>query len=230
MKQEMIFTQDELTEMGTRTVDLIERAIDLGDYEKAKKLSRRLSREALAMHDLYRDWITALLTFIGRFYGDKVLYQALEESISMWLKPVLDMYEKEDTRRRVQLCAAALRGHCQPVEIKEDEEKFVFKMKPCGSGGRLVLEGKYGSLQNFLKVERPQAMTYWKKDFPVYCCHGHFLSSLPLTWGRAPAFLEIASDNIGYEPCEFWVFKDPKAIPQDVYTKIGLMKSENMHK
>ena len=34
------------------------------------------------------------------------------------------MLEKADIRRRVQLWAGALRGHLQPVEIKEDEEKL----------------------------------------------------------------------------------------------------------
>ena len=70
MKQERIFTEEELEEMGARTVDLIERAIDLGDNEKAKKLGKRMYSEGLLMHDILADWVAALLSFIGRRYGD----------------------------------------------------------------------------------------------------------------------------------------------------------------
>lgn len=222
MNQERIFTQEELEEMGTRTVDLVERAVDLGENERVKRLSRRMYRETLAMHDFYRDWVTSLLTFIGRRYGDEILYQAFEESLNAWLEAVLDMYEKADIRRRVQLFAGALRGHGQPVEIKEDEEKFIFRMKLCGSGGRQIREGKYDPPQNFLTVRRPQPMTYWKEDFPVYCCHHHFIASLPIAWGRSPAFWEIASDKPGEEPCECWLYKDPEAVPPEAYARTGV--------
>jgi len=222
MSSERIFTEEELVEMGTRTVDLLERAIDSGDKEKAKKLARRMYKEGLAIHDLYMDWVTALLTFIGNRYGDEVLHQAFEEAWGGCVKPMVEMHENEGIRRRVQLAAGALRGHYQPVEITEDEEKFVLKMTPCGSGGRLILEGKYGPPQNFLKVRRPQPMTYGKEDFPVYCCHGHFMASLPFAWGRAPVMFEIASDKPGKEPCELWVYKDPQAIPPEAYAKSGV--------
>lgn len=224
MNQEKVFTPEELEEMGARTVDLIERAIDRGDNERAKKLNKRNYNEALAIHDVYRDWITSLLTFIGKRYGDDVLYQALEESVGVWLKPVLDMYENTDIRRRVQLCAGTLRAHYQPIEITEDAEKFVFRMKPCGSGGRSIAEGGYDPPRNFLKVKKPQPMTYGKKDWPVYCCHGHFMASLPVAWGRVPAFFEIASDKPGEELCEFWLYKDPQAIPPEAYAKVGVKR------
>ena len=222
MNPERTFTQKELEEMGTRTVDLIERAINSGDRETAKKLSQRMYKETLAGHDFYRDWVTALLTFIGKQYGDDVLHKALEESFGPLLEPMLDMYEEADIRQRVQLFAATLRAHYQPVEISEDEEKFIFRTKPCGTGGRLVLEGKYGPPRNYLKVKKPQAMTYWKEDFPVYCCHGYFVASIPVAKGRVPAFFEIPSNEIGKESCEFWLYKDPNTIPPEAYAKAGV--------
>ena len=222
MSSEKIFTEEELEEMGAMTVDLLERAIDLEDKDKAKKLARRMYREGLSIHDLYRDWVTGLLTFIGKRYGDEVLHEAFVEAWGDCIKPMLDMHEKADIRRRVQLVAGALRSHYQAVEIREDEEKFVFKMKPCGSGGRLVLEGKYGPPRNFLEVKKPQPMTYGIEDLPVYCCHGHFMASLPLAWGRAPVMFEIPSDKPGKKPCEFWVYKDPQAIPPEAYAKSGV--------
>jgi len=222
MNQEMVFTPEELEEMGKRSVDLIEQAIDLGDNEKAKELSMRMHLEGLAIHDIYRDWVTALFTFIGERYGDEVLYQAFQESIGAWLGEFLNMFEEADIRAKVHLLASALRAHYQPGEITEDEEKFVLHINCCGSGGRQIMEGKYDAPPNFLRVKRPQPMTCWKEDFPVYCCHHHFMASLPLALGHMPAFLEIPSDKPGEEPCECWLYKDPSAIPPDAYTRVGV--------
>ena len=50
-----VFTQEELEEMGKRTIDLLTEAIEAGDKERAKKLAGRMYREFSAMHDLYVD-------------------------------------------------------------------------------------------------------------------------------------------------------------------------------
>lgn len=222
MSQERVFTEEELAEMGTRTVDLIERAIDLGDYEKAKELSRRMYQDAVDMQDNYVDWVAALLSFIGRQYGDDTIYQALEESIGQRVLLSVDIFDQADFRQRVEMVTVGLRRHCQPIEIKEDEEKIVFKMKPCGTGGRQILAGKYESPLNLLKVKKPQPMTCWKEDLPVYCCHAHFVASSPVAQGRTPPLVEIVSDKPGEEPCEILVYKDPQAVPTEVYAKAGM--------
>ncbi|MFC2018129.1 hypothetical protein ACFLTQ_02370 [Chloroflexota bacterium] len=224
MNQERIFTEEELEEMGTRTLDLIEHAIDLGNYEKAKELSRRMYKEYVDTQDSYVDWVAVLLSFIGRQYGDDVLYKAFEESIGQRVLLSLDIIEKADIRQRIEFVASNLRRHCQPMDIKEDEEKVVFKMKPCGTGGRQILAGKYEPPLNFLKVKKPQPMTFWKEDFPVYCCHAHFVASAPVAQGRTPPLLEIPSDKPGEEPCEIVVYKDPQSIPLEAYAKVGVEK------
>ena len=71
MSQERLFTDQELKEMGTPTSEAIIQAIDRGDLESAKKLSRRMHKEFQAMHDLFRDWVTALLSFVGRNTGTR---------------------------------------------------------------------------------------------------------------------------------------------------------------
>ena len=225
MNKEKVFTQEELDELGTTTLDLIERAIDAGDYKKAKELSKRMYKEFMMQHDFYRDWAAALFSFIGKRDGDEALHEALEECIlGAGYKELLESEKKKSVRQRVENVASMLRGHGFPTGIREDKEKFVFKQTPCGSGGRLILEGRYGPPRNFLKVKEPQAMTYGRKDFPVYCCHGQLLASIPLSWGKAPWFLEIPSAKLGEEPCELWLYKDPEGIPPEAYEKGGIKK------
>ncbi len=224
-----VFTEEELRDMGTQTAELIQAAIDANDKEKAKRLTRRMYREWLSMHDLYRDWTTALMSFIGRRYGDQVLQEALKESCSVWLKPVAELYQQCDQegnhRRKAELLAAGLRGHLMPVKIEEDEEKFIFEMEPCGSGGRLILEGYYESPANLLKIEKPQPMTAGQKDLPVYCAHGPVLSMLGIEWNGAPVFFEEPSDKVGEKACKFYLYKDPRDTPAEFYAKVGKEKS-----
>ncbi len=102
MSKERVFTEAELEDMGRRTVDVLGETIDAGDKEKAKKVSHRMYREFQSMHDLYRDWVTGLLTYIYEHYGDEALYEAMHQGCGAWFKPMVELYSAtEDFRRRV---------------------------------------------------------------------------------------------------------------------------------
>jgi uncharacterized Fe-S cluster-containing radical SAM superfamily enzyme len=63
---ERILSNDEIAEMEKLTVDRLNEAIDAGDKDGAKKIAKRMYNEFLAMHDLYRNWAVATLSFIGK--------------------------------------------------------------------------------------------------------------------------------------------------------------------
>ena len=183
MTEKRVFTDEELREMEKRTVDVVQEVIDTDDKEKSKRMARRMYREFQAMHDLYRDWTTALLSFIGRRYGDEVLFQAVEESMGSWYRDAIDLYPRDDFRRMVEMLAMGLRGHLQKLRIEEDDEKVTIMMEPCGSGGRMISSGYYDTPRNYLTLEKAQPMTFDREDFPVYCTHCFFQDALPIIWG-----------------------------------------------
>jgi hypothetical protein len=203
---EELFTSEELEEMGKPTVELLEHSIDIDDREKAKKLNKRLYREFLSLHDMYRDWITALLSFIGRRYGDQALNEALEESVNAWLVPISKRYAGKSKKQQAEMLIAGLRAHLCPMEIEEDEEKFIITLHPCGSGGRQMLDGAYEPPHGFLKVKDPQAMTFNRADFPVYCCHCYFQSQ-PQEMDGKPLFITEPAEKLGEEPCHVYLYK-----------------------
>ena len=229
MAPENVFTEDELAEMGTPIVEQVYSAIDKGENDKPAKLVRRMYKEWSAMHNIYRDWITALLSFIGEHYGDEELQEALKYSCASWFKPVVELCEKcdreGDIRRKAEIVATGIKAHLMPMRVIEDEEKFIFEPQPCGSGGLLVQEGYYDLPDGFLRIKNPQPMTCGKSDFPVYCAHAPIMTMLAIEWTGAPVLIEDPSDSIGEKPCRIYVYKNPKDCPEDFYLKVGKKKN-----
>src|SRR6266404_7844383 len=102
---ERILSNEEIAEMEKLTVDRLIETIERGDTEGAKKLARRMYNEFLSMHDLYRNWTAATLSFVGRRFGDKALEEAMDEGVKAWWGPSLDKMPQDvragqDVRRR----------------------------------------------------------------------------------------------------------------------------------
>ena len=82
------FSNEEIVEMEKRTLDRILEAIENEEPEKAKKLSKKMYNEFLAMYDLYRNWITATLSEVGRKYGDEALEEIMTDGCRAWWAPL----------------------------------------------------------------------------------------------------------------------------------------------
>ena len=207
MTKERIFTDQELEAMGARTLDVLQAAIESGDLDMAGRLAFRMYAEFSAMHDLYRDWLTDVLSLIGRRFGDRALSEILEDSVRNFTNRFNDRYEGKSLRRRIQILMAGLRGHLQPMKIEEDDEKFVITPTPCGSGGRQVQDGLYEGPEGFLKVKGPHAWTFDRPDFPVYCAHCYFQNQFPLVPGEDVSGELVPSEDLGQEPCKSFIYK-----------------------
>ncbi|MGH7841802.1 MAG: hypothetical protein ACREQD_13310 [Candidatus Binataceae bacterium] len=223
-----ILTNDEITEMEKLSVDRVIEAIEAGDKEGAKKLARRMYNEVLSMHDLYRNWAAATLSFIGKRYGNQVLEEAMDEGVKSWWLPNLEkMPQGEDAaalRARVKMFVGGLRAHLMPLHIEEDDEKIVLQMRPCGSGGRLVLEGKYEGPDALLTIKGEQLLTYGRKDFPVYCAHEPLMELQDIKAHGAPFVVVEPAHELGKQHCNFIIYKDRSKVPAKYYERLGLKK------
>lgn len=223
-----VFTDEELKQMGERTLDSLMAAIDSGDKEKSRKLALKLFREFQGMHNLYLDWITGLQTYIYNKHGDQEHYDALHFACSAWLKPFADMYANTpDMRRKALLFASGLKGHLVPLKVEEDEDKITFMMTPCGSGGTLETGKSYDEPKKFAKIKKAQPQTLGLENFSVYCAHCAFQEILPIEWHGAPMVIcqPPAPEKIGEVPCRLLMYKDPTKIPEKFYKRVGKKKA-----
>ncbi|MBI3247173.1 MAG: hypothetical protein HYZ50_11780 [Deltaproteobacteria bacterium] len=225
---ERLFAETELREMEKRSLDRLTEAIEAGETQKAKQIAQRMYNEFLSMHDLYRNWTTATLSAVGRRFGDAALEEIMTAGVKAWWTPNLEkMAEGSPTlQQRIKMFVAGLRGHLQPMHIEEDDEKVVIQMRPCGSGGRLVLEGKYEGPNAFLTIEKPQRMTYNRANFPVYCAHEPPMELVDIEKNGSPFVVVEPAAVLGKEHCSFIIYKDKSKVPEKYYERLGLKKPE----
>jgi hypothetical protein len=220
------FTDEQLRDMERRTLDRLTDAIDAGDSEKAKKIAQRMYNEFLSMHDLYRNWITGTLSEVGKQYGDEALESVMVEGVRAWWKPILDNLPKDadSMPAKIKMFVSGLHGHLQPLEIREDDEKVEIKLCPCGSGGRLVSEGKYKGKDAFLTIKQAQAMTYGREDYPVYCAHEYAMEKIDIEENGRPFVVVEPAARLGQDYCSMIVYKDPANVPEKYYERLGMKK------
>ena len=219
MKNKRVFADKELKEMGTRTLDLVLEAIEAGNKPRAKDLAERMYKEFNYLHDGYFFWVTGLQSYIYRHYGIDAVEEAEREAHTIEAKVVFKPCEKTDFRSRVEHLVGGMRGHLQPITVKEDDEKVTVTMEPCGSGERLIQKGGYE--EGLARVKDAHPITWGQKEFPMYCVHCPVMEMLDIENTGDFAVTHIVSDPIGKEHCQFVFYKDPQDIPEDFYTRVG---------
>ena len=229
MKKNRVFTEKQLKDMGTRTLDLALDAIDAGDKDKAKELTKRMREEFQGLHDAYMFWVSALLSHIYRRYGIDALEEAeIEahgtEGRALGRGAPGGAGGEMDFRARVETMARGLRGHLQPITIEEDDEKVSLTMNPCGSGQRIYARFADEPAIGLATVAGPHAITWGKKDFPIYCVHCPVLEMLAIERTGYPLPAVVPAGKVGAGLCHFYIYKDPEAIPEEFYTRIGRKK------
>lgn len=223
MSNNRIFTDEELKAMETKTLDLLKDAIDNGDKEKAKNLAQRMYEEFNFLHDGYMFWVTGLQTYIYNNHGIGELEDAEKFAHALEGKTVFkDVSAPKSFREHIEFSAKAMRGHLQPMEIREDDEKVIITMKPCGSGERLIEKGAYEGGYAIIKERSP--ITYGFENMPVYCTHCPIMEQMMVDGLGEMNMVRLIDEDRKHGECHFGFYKNAKDIPEHLYTRIGRQK------
>jgi hypothetical protein len=198
-------------------------AIAAGDSDEASRLIDRTVEQWRSLQDYSINWITSLLSFVGRELGEEAVERSLrefgDEFVSRRRSEDWDSLPAETRARAIARAMVANFGTC---ERTEDDEKIVLSFR-CGTGGRLIDEGRYDTDGGpYLTLRQRAPRTFMRDTLPVYCAHCPVNNEMqPVEAGRAPITVEHPPAAPG-EPCVHHIYKDPAAIPADVYDRIGL--------
>jgi hypothetical protein len=210
-------------EIETPTRTLIEDAIDRGDGVEAKRLLALMAGDWERNKDYSINWITSLLSFIGRRLGEPAVEEALRDFHDRYLTQRRAGTVTVDARKRMEGIARGMKANGADVLLDEDDEKYVLSFR-CGSGGMLIDGGAYGPPRDYLTLRERGPRTFGRPELPVYCAHCSVNNEIvPIERNGVPATIEYPPERPG-ERCVHHVYKDPASIPEDVYRRVGLAR------
>jgi hypothetical protein len=228
-----------------------ERACLAGDGQAASELVAELRSTWLAVHDRFCDITCGLFSLAAERLGESVVGP-------MWDDAIGDMYPSRDAYDRARRpwaesvalllddAAMSLRGHLSgprrtgEVSLREEEDRWVFRFDPCGSGGRTLRAdanadgtARASPPFGFRVTTEPHDWAWRTKGVCLYCVHCCQLQERasiarlgypvrvvePPVWGTA--------EPRGH--CTWSVYKDPQLVPAEAYERVGSAKPQDGH-
>jgi len=122
-------------------------------------------------------------------------------------------------------------------ELIDAEDRFILRFDPCGSGGRIVrgdsIEGTGSRMEapyNWSVSQEPHTWNHGQAGICHYCTHCIRLMEempiekfgYPLRVVDPPVYPDNDPDN--RQSCQWQMFKDPTATPEEYYTRVGRTK------
>lgn len=199
-------------------------------FGNCKDEFERYQRNIVVIHDILIAFISAYPTYIAATVGEDLGQRVQNEAIknfpgwqSMW-EAARNLSAAEWAAMLVNLldlhCSGEMRNG--EVTVVEDDEKIHVIMNPCGSGG--VLRRRQHN--KLIKLKSATEFTWGRaNEVPVYCSHCALneLRSIQLL-GYPKMTTEFNPDPD--KPCNWIVYKDPEAVPEDVFLRMGQSTSD----
>jgi hypothetical protein len=216
-------TAADVARMRTPLWERAKTAIAQGRPDEAGALIDRAVEQWSALKDYSINWITSLLTFVGEELGEDAVERALRKTGEDFVRPRRDTgteWGSLPAAARAKVIARAMLANMGTVEVDEDDEKIVLSFR-CGSGGKLIDDGRYGGDHAYLRLRERSPRTFMRDELWVYCAHCSVNNEIqPVEWGGTPSSVEHPPRAPG-EPCVHHIYKDVTKIPPDAYERIG---------
>ena len=207
-------------DLSKQPLDKTIEAIEARNLEDAKMFARQIWDEFRPLHDSYGDTNASLLTFIAKKLGEEAVLEAYRYMAEDFWKPVVMMMKEQGVDASIGFFCTVLRAHGSEFYCEEDDEKYIIVTEYCGSGGRMMKEGKNDTSErsplNFGTTKKPYPWSFNKTGISYYCCHcAIWLETLAKEWGFDVFRHEFGRqfDDNGNpldEPCVTTVYKTPR--------------------
>lgn len=201
-----------------------------------------------SIHDRQADIVSGLMTVLSRRFGEEEVHVLYRD----YLTPMHFEWRYKHFNPRVNpwqdtlplnlyLSIEAMRGHlCGParqgdVELKEENDRWVISFDPCGSGLRGMrgetAEGTGSRMEapyHFAVTEEEHDWAWNKKGICYYCAHCcEVLEKKPVQeYGYPVRVVDAPQYPDTSAKCRWYIYKDPDAVPEEYYNRIGEKKPE----
>jgi hypothetical protein len=215
----------------------IDATIVAGDFESFTRLLDAWRGDDRLIHDILSDWVWALLSVLGRKWGEAALGEIQRATEEPWVTVRYAAIRDITPEESLQLSSEAHRGHFAgpmrdgSLTIIVEPDRYVLQLDQCGSGGRMVqgdpVVGNGSRLSppyNFMRIEGAYNWTWGIRGVGAYCAHCAIVNQiLPIEWLGTPMRGTAFSDT-AENPCRWFIFKRRDAVPDEAFTQVGLQR------
>lgn len=168
----------------------------------------------IALHDPLVRFMADSFAWVFRHFGRQALLD-FHLATAEGQRAGFEKWELMPAAEFAATTAFLLKQHMGEVQVEEDQRRFTIRQSPCGSGGRLRLNGAYEGPQSLPFVEGPDPLTFGEPRMPVYCTHcAIWNGTATLRWfGRAQWVFEKPSREDG--SCTLHIYKRREDSPSD---------------
>jgi hypothetical protein len=216
---------EELKELSMSNLDKLLRALDRQDIEEARRCALTMEKEAKHAHDLMVDYVWTLLTYIGNNYGDEEVVKALRFRHSCQAQVaerMLGMSSEDAVRFKTMIH----RAHHSNMELSEEADRFVLKLDPCNTGGRMLREGLDNPPVNLGKFKKGFPESWNRSGVSYYCAHCGLHSIVSVEKGAPhPTWIYRCPEN-PQDPCYQYCYKRTEDVPDEYFEELGLVKGK----
>jgi hypothetical protein len=206
-------TEEAFLRQQARRAEEALRAIEARDPAGALAVLDQKERgEYLPLHDRLIRFMAEAFGWVLTHGGPEALLRFHRETAERQ-RPGFEKWERLPARAFARATAFLLKQHMGEVEVSEDPRRFTIVQRPCGSGGRLRLQGAHAGAGALPFVEGPGLLTAGQARLPVYCTHCPVWNVMaPLEWfGRAQWLFEDPARPDG--SCTLHIAKDRDTVP-----------------
>jgi hypothetical protein len=231
----------------TSQVDLFVAASERRDSDEATALLGQFVETWRCCHDRDVDHISGLMNQVVQRYGEAAIGTMYDHILLPWFTTRYSQFDVskhpwiEALTVNMMVAFEAMRGHlCGPgrrgdIIFEDLPDRYVLRFDPCGSGGRTTrgddvehtpprMEGPY----HWPETKEPAPWNHFKPGVCVYCAHCIVLTEImpidafgyPVRAVDPPRYGETDSEGRPTK-CAWTMFKDPAAVPEEYYTRIG---------
>ena len=110
------------------------------------------------------------------------------------------------------------------MTLTEEEDRFVLKLDPCNTGGRMRREGLDNPPINLGKVKKPVPESWDRTGISYYCAHCGLHSLMGVEKGAPhPTWIYRCPEN-PKDPCYQYCYKRTEDVPEAYFKELGLKK------
>jgi len=219
-------SEDDLASMTVPLWEEAKAAVRAGDVDWALDRIDAAVVRWRGLQDYSINWVTSLLTFVGEEMGEEAVERALRKTGEQFVRARRDSGEEWASLpapARAKAVARAMVANFGECEVSEDDEKITLSFR-CGSGGRLIDEGRYEGEGAYLVLREAGPRTFSRPELPVYCAHCSVNNEIqPVEWSGYPTTVESPPTE-KFGRCVHHIYRDMAAVPDEVYERIGKEK------